>query len=44
MKEFRVCNNDLGNWVEKKFYNAVDVVRFVKSRKIETLKSSGKRL
>lgn len=36
MKVFRVCNNDLNNWCERTFYNAADVVRFVKSRKFET--------
>ena len=30
MKNFRVCNNDLNNWVEKKFIYANSVVDFLK--------------
>ena len=36
MKGFRVCNHDLDHWCERTFHNAIDVVRFVKSRKFET--------
>lgn len=36
MKDFRICNHDLDNWVEVTFHNAVDVVRFIEKRKFPT--------
>lgn len=33
MKNFRVCNHNLDNWVERKFTNAGEVVDFLESHK-----------
>lgn len=36
MKDFRICNHDLDNWIECTFHNAVDVVRFIEQRNLKT--------
>ena len=36
MKGFRLCNHDLDNWIESKFHNAIDVVRFIEKHKLST--------
>jgi len=33
MKNFRVCNNDLGNWKEQNVRDAIDVVRLLENNK-----------
>lgn len=36
MKNFRLCNNNLANWYEVKFHNAIDVARAIKSNGFTT--------
>lgn len=36
MKDFRVCNHDLDNWIERTFHDAIAVVRFIKWSNLTT--------